>query len=127
MKMRKGIELFSVEEEQRIIRDCVKAAKNIESLTKKAYHFLYLSSNFIAHYDRGGFMDNYSEPGSLKRDILTYQRDNQWGNFHPGERDYDYYMQRKKIYNTICDCIRQDIEFKPKRNKEKEMEFDFGR
>jgi hypothetical protein len=125
--MRKGIEPFSVEEEQRIIRDCVKAAKNIESLTNKAYTFLYLSSNFIAHYDRGGFMDYYAEPGSLKRDILAYQRDNQWGNFRPGEENYDYYMQKKKIYNTVCDCIRQDIEFKPKRNRGKTLEFDFGR
>jgi hypothetical protein len=129
MKQRtNGLESFSIEEEQRIVRDCVKAANSIETLTDEAYWFLNLSNGFIAHYyDKFGFMDNYSEPGSLKQDILDYQNENQWGNFRPGERGYEYYMQRKNIYNTICDCLKNNIEYRPRRNVEKTMEFDFGR
>jgi hypothetical protein len=122
-----GLEPFSVEEEQKIIRDCVKAAHNIDALTDKAYRFLNLSSGFIAHYNRFGFMDHYREPGSLKQDILAHQNHNQWGNFHQGERGYEYYMQKKNIYNAVCDCLKNNIEYRPRRNVEKTMEFDFGR
>jgi hypothetical protein len=121
------LEPFSIEEEQRIIRDCVKAANNIKTLTDKAYRFLNLSSGFIAHYDRFGFMEHYREPGSLRQDILAYQNHNQWGNFRPGERGYEYYMQKKKIYNAVCDCLKNNLEYRPKRQVEKSMEFDFGR
>jgi hypothetical protein len=120
-----GLESFSIAEEQRIIRDCVKAANSIDALTDKAYRFLNLSSGFIAHYNKFGFMDYYREPGSLKRDILAHQ--NQWGNFRPGERGYEYYIQKKNIYNAVCDCLKNNIEYRPKRNVEKTMEFDFGR
>jgi hypothetical protein len=125
--MRKGIEPFNIEEEQRIIHDCVKAANNIKTMTDRAYRYLYLASGFIAHYDKWGFADHYREPGSLKKDILDNQRNNQWDNFRPGEENYDYYMQKKKIYNTICDCLKNNIEYKPKRKMEKTTEFDFGR
>jgi hypothetical protein len=128
MKQRtSGLEPFSIEEEQKIIRDCVKAANNIETMTDKAYRFLNLSNGFIAHYNKLGFMDYYHESGSLKKDILTNQRNNQWWNFRPGERGYEYYMQKKKIYNAVCDCLKNNIEYRPRRNVEKSMEFDFGR
>jgi hypothetical protein len=122
-----GLEPFSIEEEQKIIRDCVKAARNTETMTDRAYRFLNLSSGFIAHYDKWGFMDYYREPGSLKRDILTHQNHNQWDNFRPGERGYEYYMQKKKIYNTVCDCLKNNVEYRSKRQTERSMEFDFGR
>jgi hypothetical protein len=124
-----GFEPFSVEEEQKIIRDCVKAARNIDGMTDKAYRFLNLSSGFIARYNKFGFMDYYREPGSLKQDILAHQNHNQWGNFHPGEQGYEYYMQKKNIYKTICDCLKHNIEYHPhpRQNVEKTKEFDFGR
>jgi hypothetical protein len=123
----KGLEPFNVEEEQKIIRDCVKAARNIDDMTDRAYQFLNLSNGFIAHYDKYGFMDYYREQGSLKRDILACQNHNQWGNFRPGERGYEYYMQKKNIYNAVCDCLKNNIEYRPRWNVEKAMEFDFGR
>jgi hypothetical protein len=122
-----GLEPFSIEEEQRIIRDCVKAANNIEAMTDRAYRFLNLSSGFIAHYNKWGFMGYYREPGSLKRDILVHQKNNQWDNFRSGERGYEYYMQKKNIYNAVCDCLKNNIEYRPNRNVDKSMEFDFGR
>jgi hypothetical protein len=97
------------------IRDCVKAANNIDTLTGKAYRFLNLSSGFIAHYDRFGFMEHYREPGSLRQDILDYQNENQWGNFRSGERGYEFYMQKKNLYNAVCDCFRNNIEYRPVR------------
>jgi hypothetical protein len=122
-----GLEPFSIEEEQKIIRDCVKAANNIETMTDRAYRFLNLSSGFIAHYDKFGFIENYRESGRLKQDIPGYQNHNQWGNFRPGERGYEYYMQKKKISNAVCDCLKNNVEYRPKRQVEKTTEFDFGR
>jgi hypothetical protein len=102
---------------------------NIDNLTDKAYRFLKYSIGFIAHYDRFGFMRCYREPGSLKQDILDFQYQNQWGNFRPGERGYEYYMQQKNIYNKICHCLKHNVEYHPhpRQNVEKSMEFDFGR
>jgi len=125
--MNKGIKPYSEQEETRIIQDCIKAANDINTLSEKAYRFLYLSSGFIAHYDRFGFMANYREPGSLKADILNFQRDNQWRNFSPRDDNYDYYMQKKRIYNAICDGLKNNIQYRVKRNREKSAEFDFGR
>jgi hypothetical protein len=68
-----GLEPFSVEEEQRIIRDCVKAANNTDTLTDKVYRFLKHSTGFIAYYNRFGFIRCYREPGTLKQDILDFQ------------------------------------------------------
>jgi hypothetical protein len=122
-----AIQPRSPEEEQKIIQDCVKAAHNIDDMTKRAYDFLYLASGFIAHYNKCGFMEYYGEPGSLKKDILNNQRNNQYNNFHPKDENYEYYMQKKNIYNTICDCLKQGIAYKSKRGNKKELEFDFGR
>jgi hypothetical protein len=122
-----GLAPFSPEEEQKIIRDYVKAVRNIDDLTDNAYRFLNLSNGFIAHYNKFGFMDNYRELGSLKQDILTYQSHNQWGNFRSEERGYECYMQKKRIYNVVCDYLKNNIEYRSKRQVEKSMEFDFGR
>ena len=83
-----------------IVRNVVKACKNIDNLNSTGYKFLYLCSGFIAHYDLYGFIANYSD-GSLKRDILSFAGQNQWRNFRPGERDYDYYMSKADVYNRI--------------------------
>jgi hypothetical protein len=36
-------------------------------------------------------------------------------------------MQKKNIYNAVCDYLKNNIEYHPRRNIEKTMEFDFGR
>jgi hypothetical protein len=83
-----------------IVNNVVKACKNIESLNKTGYNYLYLCSGFIAHYDLYGFQANYDD-GSLKRDIINYAGQNQWKNFRPGERDYEYYSSKADVYNRI--------------------------
>ena len=83
-----------------IVNNVVKACKNIDNLSKTGYNFLYLASGFIAHYDLYGFIATYTGR-SLKRDIISFAGQNQWNNFHPGERDYDYYMAKKEVYNRI--------------------------
>jgi hypothetical protein len=83
-----------------IVSNVVKACKNIDNLNKTGYKFVYLCSGFIAHYDLYGFIASYTGE-SLKRDLISYAGQNQWNNFRPGERDYDYYMSKKEVYNRI--------------------------
>ena len=87
-----------------IVNNVVKAVKNIDNLNKTGYNFLYLASGFIAHYDLYGFIASYTGQ-SLKRDIVSFAGQNQWNNFRPGERDYDYYMAKKDVYNRILKVI----------------------
>jgi len=84
------------------IRKVVSTA-NIELLTKQSYNFLYLSSGFIAHYNLYGFRANYENTTEFANAILNKQSMNQWSNFRPGERDYEYNMAKKECYNMICD------------------------
>jgi hypothetical protein len=89
-----------------IVANVVNACKNIQALNKgTGYNFLYQCSGFIAHYDLYGFIAHYSDPGSLKRDIISFAGQNQWRNFHPGDRDYEYYMSKKEVYNRILQKI----------------------
>jgi len=83
-----------------IVNNVVKACKNIDNLNKTGYNFLYMCSGFIAHYDLYGFISEYTGR-SLKRDLMSYAGQNQWSNFRPGERDYEYYMSRADVYNRI--------------------------
>lgn len=78
---------------------------DISHLSSSAYKYLYLCSGFIAHYNLYGFRAEYSDVETLRAAILRNRRSNQWFNFHPGERDYDYYMQKRDIYNKICETI----------------------
>lgn len=82
------------------VNNVVKACKNIDSLNKTGYNFINLCSGFIAHYDLYGFISHYSDY-SLKQDILSFAGQNQWRNFRPGERDYEYMMAKKDVYNRI--------------------------
>ena len=87
-----------------IVSNIVKAVKNIDNLNKTGYNFIYQCSGFIAHYDMYGFIASYSGE-SLKRDILSYAGQNQWRNFRPGERDYEYYQAKADVYNQIVSQI----------------------
>lgn len=84
-----------------IVSNVVKAVRNIDNLNRTGYKYLYLCSGFIAHYDLYGFISAYSDPGKLKRDLIDNAGQNQWRNFRPGERDYDYYMSKADVYNRI--------------------------
>ena len=83
-----------------IVSNVVKACRNIYALNKTGYKYINLCSGFIAHYDLYGFQNHYSD-NSLKQDIVSYAGQNQWKNFRPGERDYDYYMSKADVYNRI--------------------------
>jgi hypothetical protein len=83
-----------------IVSNVVKACKNIDNLNKTGYKYLYLCSGFIAHYDLYGFIASYTGE-TLKQDLLSYAGQNQWKNFRPGERDYEYYMSKADVYNRI--------------------------
>lgn len=91
-------------QKQLIAKNVLAACKDINKLNKTGYNFLYLASGFIAHYDLEGFKAYYSEH-SLQDDIERNARMNQWSNFRPGERDYDYYMAKRDCYNMILGGI----------------------
>ena len=92
-----------------IVRNVVNATHSIDNLTKSSYKYLYLCSGFIAHYDHYGFMANYSEPGSLRRDIISYAGQNQWRNFRPGDEDYAYYASKAEVYRRIVDRLLGEL------------------
>jgi hypothetical protein len=102
------MELLSKGMEDRIIKNIVACAKknNPRNLGVSSYKFLYLCNGFIAHYNINGFIDYYVNEESLKHDILAFQDQNQWTNFREGEKDYEYYMQKKRMYNKICEGIK---------------------
>lgn len=91
---------LTTRQKQLIVSNIVKAVKNIDNLNKTGYNFIYQCSGFIAHYDMYGFIASYTGE-SLKRDILSYAGQNQWRNFRPGERDYEYYKAKADVYNEI--------------------------
>ena len=93
-------------EQDLTVKNVVAACKDIEKLNKRGYQFLNLSIGFIAHYNIHGFKDYYSSPATLKTDILYWQDSNQWDNFHPGDRDYDYQMAKKAVYNRIVEALQ---------------------
>lgn len=76
---------------------------DINKLTKSAYNFIMLSSGFIAHYDLYGFRMEYRDVYALAENLIRNYDANQWNNFRPGERDYEYYMQKKQIYNQLVE------------------------
>ena len=43
-----------------------------------------------------------SKVNMLERVIIFM---NQWNNFRHGEENYEYYMSRKEVYNSICDNL----------------------
>lgn len=79
----------------------------ISKLSKSAYGFIYLASGFIAHYNLYGFRGHYADVESLKQEILRNKSMNQWRNFLPRERDYEYYMQKRDIYNMIVEEVEE--------------------
>lgn len=85
-----------------IIKNGKAVLKDIDKLTKATYTFLNLSSGFYAHYNLYGFISDYETAENLAKDILQFQDQNQWDNFRPGEKDYEYMMQKKRIYNNIA-------------------------
>lgn len=95
---------IALKDQQLIIKNILQACKNINKLNKRGYNFLYLASGFIAHYNLEGFKDYYTD-NDLKTDILMNKCFNQWNNFNPSDKDYNYYMDKKAIYNAICNSL----------------------
>lgn len=99
---------MTLKEQELTIKNVVSACKDISKLNKRGYNFLYLANGFIAHYNILGFKDHYHCGNTLKQDILCYQSQNQWHNFRQGEKDYDYMMTKKHVYNAICLKLKEN-------------------
>jgi hypothetical protein len=89
---------FTEKQKSMIVSNVLKAVDNPDKLSKQAYKYLYLCAGFIAHYDHKGFI-SYYQRNSLKADILQFRDWNQWRNFAPNDRDYQYYKSKADIYN----------------------------
>ena len=99
-----SLEALTERQKTLIVTNVVKACKNIDSLNSTGYKFISLANGFIAHYDLQGFIAEYSDR-SLKQDIISYAGSNQWRNFRPGDKGYDYYMSKADVYNRIISQI----------------------
>jgi len=101
--------LKSLTERQKtlIVNNIVRACDDIEALNRNGYNFIYLANGFIAHYNLHGFKGYYSDTGNLRKDILLNEQDNMWMNFHPNDRDYDYYMSRVDVYKRIVQKLKK--------------------
>jgi hypothetical protein len=95
---------MTLKEQDLTVKNVLAACKDITKLNKRGYNFLYLANGFIAHYNIHGFKDYYTE-NSLVQDIKDQQVYNQWRNFGPAERDYDYYQAKRRVYNRIVEAL----------------------
>lgn len=95
------IKPLTEQQQKTIARNVIAACSDIRKLNATGYKFLSNCAGFIAHYDLNGFKAEYSEPGSLQREIERNARQNQWANFRQGERDADYYHSKRDTYNRI--------------------------
>lgn len=98
------MELLTLRQTDLIVSSVRKVfeTNDINHLTNSAYKFVSLSSGFIAHFNLYGFRDAYANVNRLKHQLAQNYNSNQWNNFRAGERDYEYMMQKKEIYNRIC-------------------------
>lgn len=92
-------------QQKSIVRNLVQACTNIRRLNSTGYKFIHLAGGFMAHYNLFGFMDAYSEPGALERDIRANASMNQWHNFRPGDRGYEYYQSKRMVYNAVLAAL----------------------
>lgn len=95
---------YTARQNSMIVSNVLKALDNPDKLSKQAYKYLYLCAGFIAHYNHQGFISYYRQ-NSLKADILRFQGLNQWRNFTPNDRDYQYYKSKADIYNRIIQSM----------------------
>lgn len=100
------MEPLTTKRQKNIVNNVLAACKDIHKLNRQGYSFLCLCPGFIAHYDIHGFIAYYATEESLKADILAFQGQNQWCNFRPGERDYEYYRSKADTYNAICKGLK---------------------
>lgn len=100
-----ALQLKTPRQEQLIVASVRKVFQtgDIGYLTKQAYNFIMLSNGFIAHYNLYGFIEEYRNIENLRRNILTNRQNNQWNNFSSFDENYSYMMQKKRIYNNLCD------------------------
>ena len=96
-----SITLYTPTEQASIVKNAILACKHIHKLNARTYKFISLCSGFIAHYNLSGFITEYCI-SNLKAELLYNQRFNQCTNFREGESNYEYYMQKKHMYNAIC-------------------------
>lgn len=105
-----AIELKTERQERMIVANLILASKDITRLSRQAYKWISICCGFIAEYNHHGFVTAYHKDyncydESLGEAIKRNQDNNQWQNFQPSHPDYEYMMQKKRMYNQICEAI----------------------
>ncbi len=103
------------EKENRIIRGIglVFLLQDINQLDKYGYQFLCQCLGFIAHYNKQGFIQHYGNEDKLKRDVVLYVSLNQCDDYQKGDYEYEFMMQKKRIYNTVLKISRGGFDSLP--------------
>jgi hypothetical protein len=94
-------------QERAIIKNVLSACRDIRTLSKAGYGYLYLASGFIAHYNIHGFIAHYDTPGSLRADILRYADMAGYGERAITDPDHAYYNQKTRIYRALVSELRK--------------------
>ena len=79
--------------------------RDITRLKRPLYEFLHLKCGFIAHYDRHGFIQTYSEPKDFLR-FCEHLRNNGL-EIHECDTtdDYDYGYTAEEVKNAMWDIL----------------------
>jgi len=100
--------LKTQKEADSIVNNLIKASTvNIKHLNVIAYKFISGALRFIANHDIFGYIGHYGVASNLGTHILMHKDINQWHNFNSNHEDYEYLIQKKEIYNLICDGINK--------------------
>lgn len=92
---------YTDKQKKLIVSNLLAACKDISKLNSTGYKFISTANGFIAHYNIHGFKAFYEEQGSFKADIEANANSNMFRNFREGERNYEYYMSKKDIYQAL--------------------------
>ena len=101
------MELRTEHEETMIVKSVVGFANGKRStMTMAAYQYISGMAGFIAHYNKDGFEQEYSDRNKLRSEIKRNAQVNLYGNFRPGDKGYKYYKQMAAMYRTIVSMLR---------------------
>jgi hypothetical protein len=93
------LKVLEAQEQEKLIKAIARSIRDTSKMDQDAYRFVSCASGFIAHFNLHGFIYEYQDKNALRDAMIRNLKTNQWNNFSPRDRDYDYMMQKKHIYN----------------------------
>ena len=90
------------------MNNILAACRDITCLSLEAYRWIHIKAGFIAHYDLGGFIEEYQTCQNLRDNILANQIHNTSCNRSRKDKDYPYYLQQCEMYQQIVEQLLAD-------------------